>query len=239
MRVIQAPSYTIHDQLLLGRLCESIETDDLVGAGITEYKIWKKNAPFLYDLILRYSHLTIQNRKPSKSKPVTDISLLFQLCIGMADIDHPVVPRQTNVRLPFPLNVQTLIVARHPGKNYSTHRLLIGTHTSGNDTNYLQIAEVQLPNPLPGPDPHRYDEGSEEIGGYGGGAECRLHIQQKMVHEGEVNKARYMPQKPDLIATMCADGNVLVFDKTKHPLMPTNTTKCTPQMTLVGHGKEG
>jgi len=32
-----------------------------------------------------------------------------------------------------------------PGKDYSTHRLLIGTHTSGADQNYLQIANVQLP----------------------------------------------------------------------------------------------
>jgi len=31
MRVIQAPSYTTHDQLLLGRLSESIETNGLVG----------------------------------------------------------------------------------------------------------------------------------------------------------------------------------------------------------------
>lgn len=60
-----------------------------------------------------------------------------------------------------------------------------------------------------------------------------------MVHEGEVNKARYMPQKPDLIATMCADGNVFIFDKTKHPLMPASTRTCLPQMTLVGHEKEG
>jgi histone-binding protein RBBP4 len=98
---------------------------------------------------------------------------------------------------------------------------------------------VQLPNPVSEQDPRRYDEDREEVGGYGGGPECRLQIQQKMVHEGEVNKARYMPQKPDLIATMCADGNVLVFDKTKHPLAPANTTKCMPQMTLVGHEKEG
>lgn len=60
-----------------------------------------------------------------------------------------------------------------------------------------------------------------------------------MVHEGEVNKARYMPQKPDLIATMCADGNVFIFDKTKHPLMPASTRTCLPQITLVGHEKEG
>lgn len=79
----------------------------------------------------------------------------------------------------------------------------------------------------------------EEVGGYGGGSECRLQVQQRMVHEGEVNKARYMPQKEDLIATMCADGNILVFDKTKHPLQPHNPTKCIPEMTLKGHTKEG
>jgi histone-binding protein RBBP4 len=32
-----------------------------------------------------------------------------------------------------------------PGQDYSTHRLLIGTHTSGAEQNYLQIANVQLP----------------------------------------------------------------------------------------------
>lgn len=126
----------------------------------------------------------------------------------------------------------------HADKSYSTHRLLIGTHTSGNDVNYLQIAEVQLPNPPSEKDPRGYDEDREEIGGYGGGQNCRLIQHQRMVHDGEVNKARYMPQKPDLIATMCADGNVLVFDKTKHPLQPTDN-KCKPQMTLKGHTKEG
>jgi histone-binding protein RBBP4 len=123
--------------------------------------------------------------------------------------------------------------------NYSTHRLLIGTHTSGNDTNYLQIADVMLPNPPSELDPGRYDEEKEELGGYGGGAECRLTIQQRMVHEGEVNKARYMPQKPDLIATMCADGNALIFDRTKHPLQPKDLKTCIPQVTLSGHKKEG
>ncbi|CCX09748.1 WD40-repeat-containing domain protein [Pyronema domesticum] len=127
----------------------------------------------------------------------------------------------------------------HPDKNYSTHRLLIGTHTSGNDVNYLQIAEVQLPNAPGEQDPRKYDETKEEVGGYGGGNECRLSITQRIVHEGEVNKARHMPQKPDLIATMCADGNVLVFDKTKHPLEPVDAQKCIPEMRLKGHYKEG
>lgn len=126
-----------------------------------------------------------------------------------------------------------------PDKNYSTHRLLIGTHTSGSDTNYLQIAHVQLPNPVKDNDPRRYDEEKEEIGGYGGGSESRLQVEQKIVHDGEVNKARYMPQNPDLIATMCADGNALIFDRTKHPLSPPTPLKCNPQMILQGHTKEG
>lgn len=125
-----------------------------------------------------------------------------------------------------------------PGKNYSTHRLLIGTHTSGSDTNYLQVATVQLPNPVKDNDPRRYDEDKEEIGGYGGGSESRLQIEQKIVHEGEVNKARYMPQNPDLIATMCPDGTAMIFDRTKHSLTPPNN-KCNPQMILRGHNKEG
>ncbi|KAI5854315.1 WD40-repeat-containing domain protein [Tricharina praecox] len=163
-----------------------------------EYKIWKKNAPFLYDLILSTA------------------------------LEWPTLTTQW-----FPDKLP------HPEKNYSTHRLLIGTHTSGNDTNYLQIAEVQLPNPPSERDPRKYDESKEEVGGYGGGAECRLQVVQRFVHEGEVNKARYMPQKPDIIATMCADGNALVFDRTKHPLQPDNLTRCIPEMVLKGHAKEG
>ncbi|KAF8253155.1 WD40 repeat-like protein [Wilcoxina mikolae CBS 423.85] len=174
---------------------EQIVVDKIINE---EYKIWKKNAPFLYDLILSSA------------------------------LEWPTLTTQW-----FPDKIS------HPDKSFSTHRLLIGTHTSGNDTNYLQMAEVQLPNPPSEKDPRKYDESREEVGGYAGGSECRLQIQQRIVHEGEVNKARYQPQKPDLIATMCADGNVLVFDKTKHPLQPLHPTKCIPEMTLKGHEREG
>ncbi|KAI5780879.1 WD40-repeat-containing domain protein [Geopyxis carbonaria] len=174
---------------------EQIVVDKIINE---EYKIWKKNAPFLYDLILSSA------------------------------LEWPTLTTQW-----FP-DKHTV-----PGNKFSTHRLLIGTHTSGNDTNYLQIAEVQIPIMPSEKDPNNYDPEKGEIGGYGNGAECRIQVTQKMVHEGEVNKARYMPQKPDLIATMCADGNVLVFDRTKHPIDPVDTTKCIPQMTLAGHLKEG
>jgi len=46
-----------------------------------------------------------------------------------------------------------------------------------------------------------------------------------------------MPQNPNLIATMCTDGKVLVWDRTKHSSIPNGTVD--PQMTLEGHKKEG
>ena len=134
-------------------------------------------------------------------------------------------------------------IDRIPDKDYSTHRLIIGTHTSGEAQNYLQIAHVQLPNPV-SPDAADYDENREEIGGYGGGAgkktpamEIKFSIVQKIDHKGEVNKARYQPQNPNIIATMCTDGRVMIWDKSKHPSVPTGTVN--PQIELLGHTKEG
>ena len=126
----------------------------------------------------------------------------------------------------------------HPGKNYATHRLLLGTHTSGEAENYIQIASVHLPKPAGDLDPRNYEEEREEIGGYGGGDDTRLQIIEKIPHEGEVNKARYMPQNPDIIASMSPSGQVLVFDRTKHSSLSTKGP-CKPEIRLKGHTKEG
>jgi histone-binding protein RBBP4 len=122
-----------------------------------------------------------------------------------------------------------------PGKDYSTHRLLIGTHTSGADQNYLQIADVQLP--ISTTELSNYDDDRGEFGGFAG-LECRLSVTQKIVHEGEVNRARYQPQNPDIIATMSVSGDVLIFDRTKHPNSPTSND-CKPDIRLKGHSAEG
>lgn len=61
---------------------------------------------------------------------------------------------------------------------------------------------------------------------------------QSINHTGEVNRARYMPQNPDLIATKTVMGEVYVFDRTKHPSQPTNDV-CKPDITLRGQTKEG
>lgn len=77
-----------------------------------------------------------------------------------------------------------------------------------------------------------------ELGGYGG-AECRIHVTNKILHEGEVNRARYMPQNPCLIATRTVQGDILVFDYTKHPSMPSANDTCHPELRLQGHKGEG
>jgi histone-binding protein RBBP4 len=88
-----------------------------------------------------------------------------------------------------------------------------------------------------------YNEETGEIGGYGGGPsgrnqiEVKFNIVQKIDHPGEVNKARYQPQNPHIIASMCTDGRVLVWDKTKLPSLPTG--KPNPTIELIGHAKEG
>ncbi|KAI9841258.1 MAG: Histone acetyltransferase type B subunit 2 [Thelocarpon superellum] len=168
-----------------------------------EYKTWKKNAPFLYDLMLSTA------------------------------LDWPTLTTQ------WFSDKQS-----HPDKNFATHRLLLGTHTSKEANNYIQIAHVQLPNAAK-PDVRNYDEERGEIGGYGNGAGAtgkdgvgiKFSIVQKIDHPGEVNKARYMPQNPNMIATMCVDGRVMIWDKTKHTSVPTGSPN--PQIELLGHKKEG
>lgn len=91
-----------------------------------EYKIWKKNTPFLYDLVithaLEWPSLTVQ-WLPDRVEP--------------------------------------------PGKEYSVQKLILGTHTSDNEPNYLMLAEVQLPLEDTETDARQYDEERGEIGGFG------------------------------------------------------------------------
>ena len=44
-----------------------------------------------------------------------------------------------------------------PDKDYAEHRLVLGTHTSGADTNYLLIATVRLPKEDATIDASKYD----------------------------------------------------------------------------------
>lgn len=84
-----------------------------------------------------------------------------------------------------------------------------------------------------------YDDERGELGGHTIPPQPRIQIIQKINHAGEVNRARYMPQNPDLIATKAVTGEVLVFDRTKHSSEPERGGVCKPDIRLVGQTREG
>ncbi|KAI0050615.1 histone acetyltransferase type B subunit 2 [Auriscalpium vulgare] len=167
-----------------------------------EYKTWKKNVPYLYDLLITHA------------------------------LDWPSLTCQW-----FPDKEQP------SNKPYTTHRLLLGTHTSSQAQDYLQIATVQIPK-RSGPgadtlDSTAYDDERGELGGHTLPPTPRVSVVQRINHPGEVNRARYMPQNPDLIATKAVSGEVLVFDRTKHSSEPERGGVCRPDIRLVGQNREG
>ena len=103
-----------------------------------EYKIWKKNTPFLYDLVithaLEWPSLTVQ------WLPFSDDGIRNH---GSSDgVDDDV------------------------NDLFSVHKLLLGTHTSDNEQNHLMIANVKLPREDVDIDCRQYDDDSSA--GYGG-----------------------------------------------------------------------
>ncbi|KAI0375504.1 histone acetyltransferase type B subunit 2 [Pilatotrama ljubarskyi] len=168
-----------------------------------EYKTWKKNAPYLYDVVITHA------------------------------LDWPSLTCQWFPDKESPAN-----------KPYTVHRLLLGTHTSGQAQDYLQIATVHLPKRDESSSADRldradYDDERGELGGHSLPPQPRIQIIQKINHAGEVNRARYMPQNPDLIATKAVSGEVLIFDRTKHSSEPERGGVCKPDIRLVGQTKEG
>jgi histone-binding protein RBBP4 len=66
-----------------------------------------------------------------------------------------------------------------------------------------------------------------------------VQIVQQINHDGEVNRARYMPQNSFIIATKTVSAEVYVFDYSKHPSKPPLDGACNPDLRLKGHNSEG
>lgn len=92
-------------------------------------------------------------------------------------------------------------------------RLILGTHTSGEDTDYLKIASTQLPKSLLNIKSEKEDEEADvNPVEQRQGVNARLKVTKKYKHENEVNRARYMPQEPTLISTISGSGTVYVYN---------------------------
>ena len=161
-----------------------------------EYKIWKKNTPFLYDLVMTHA------------------------------LEWPSLTAQW---LPN--------VTRPEGKEFSIHRLILGTCLS-DEQNHLVTVSVQLPNDDAQFDASHYNSEKGEFGGFGS-VSGKIEIEIKINHEGEINSACYMPQNPCIIATKNPSSDVLVFNYSKYPAKSDPSGECNPDLRLCGHQKEG
>lgn len=87
-------------------------------------------------------------------------------CTRLAFTHLSMVTRQGNVRSPTLPSLRCLLAdgirdvcERSPAdKDYTVHRMILATHTSGEDNNYLQIATVHLPKPQSELSLDKYDD---------------------------------------------------------------------------------
>lgn len=158
------------------------------------------------------------------------------------------------------LTCQWLPTVKNAGPMAQEHSMLLGTHTTG-EQNYLMVASCNLPkedavidnrtnadgkeNSENGPaipaKISNFDEERKEVGGFGHASNAigKIEIKMKIPHEGEVNRARYMPQNHFLVATRGPSPEVYVFDLSKHPSFPTEGSVFSPQIVCLGHSQEG
>jgi len=126
---------------------------------------------------------------------------------------------------------------RPAGADYSIQKLILGTHTSDNEQNYLMIAQARLP----AQNSEKIDMPEDPASG-GFGSACkdkRFRIETEIPHEGEVNRARYMPLQHNVIATNTSSGEVHIYDYFRHPTKPEKNDIPKPELRLVGQNSEG
>lgn len=156
------------------------------------YRIWKKNAPSLYEYLQTSSLLW-----PSLTAQI------------FPDTEHEPISKKRS------------------------YRVLCGTFTSLTAQEKLKIMRYSLGSPKASAE--LYDPDSQEFQAPRDGFES-LKTEQELLHFGEVNRARYMPQKIDVIASINGEGSVYIFDKTKHSSL---TTLFSPQIMCQHHTSDG
>lgn len=174
---------------------EGVEENDIDEETQQKYRIWKKNTPFLYDYVTTHSllwpSLTVQFFPDLEN--VTD----------KAPRDDVEDDKETSNRVDSSIAVQ---------------RVLIGTFTLGQGVDHLSI--LQLPyyknlNRHLNLDLIEYNSEKEELM-LNKVPKKKVTELQKITHLGDVNRARYVPQNPDIISSSNSIGDLVVYDRTKH-----------------------
>lgn len=125
--------FTFHTAAFDGALAERLVNE--------QYKNWKKNTPFLYDLVMTHAL-----EWPSlTSQWLPEVTRWWEVPLHHGRW-HTWTELGILSSLPHFLDDWLTCVyhGRPEGKDYSVHRLVLGTHTS-DEQNHLVIASVQLP----------------------------------------------------------------------------------------------
>lgn len=171
------------------------------------YRVFKKNSPYLYDYISTNSLLWP--------------SLLVQFFPDSEEAEPSTTEK-----------------AKPAAAQLAYQRLLLGTFTLGQAIDSILIQ--QLPyyrnlNLAIDIDHWNYNTDKEEFE-LPTVAKTKLRLLQSINHAGDVNKLRYMPQNPDVIASANNKGDVLVYNRTKHSTIKKITDDAVinePQLRLV------
>mmetsp|Transcript_25926 Transcript_25926/g.43216 ORF Transcript_25926/g.43216 Transcript_25926/m.43216 type:complete len:481 (+) Transcript_25926:93-1535(+) len=196
-----------------------------------EYKIWKKNTPYLYDFVMTHSlewpSLTCQWLPTVKNagEKASEHSLL----LGTHTTGEQNYLMLASVNLP---KNDAVIDNRGSGGSGSGS----GSEQQPKEST-TKAAASNSTTPAP-----QYDEEKKELGGFGHSAAAsvgKIDIRLKVKHEGEVNRARYMPQNHFVVATRGPSPEIYIWDLTKHPSIPDDSSPFCPQGVCVGHSAEG
>ncbi|EDO07457.1 Histone-binding protein RBBP4/subunit C of CAF1 complex family protein [Babesia bovis T2Bo] len=129
----------------------------------------------------------------------------------------------------------------------TAHKVLLGTHTSGNDVEYAIVAEMKLPVTSIRENLSSCENFTKFFSYHKthkialmGHPLPSLDIKAKLVHPGEVNRISHCPGRQFTFATHTTFGDLLVYDYSRHPSTPRSATKAAPQLVLTGgHSADG
>ena len=189
------------------------------------HKMWKKNSSLLYDFVmiqmLDCPSLTVQWLPETRAVPGYPDFLEHRLLIGtyssaMSAYLAPVPERtEKRGRKPAPKPVQR---------------------------DYLMVAGVQVPRSMS--DSRESMDADDKVENNALYAQAQVDVVARYGHSGEVNRARYMPQNPRIVATKSggAGGELYLFDMQAlgNKLLTNKDQHCADHyLTLRGHTKEG
>jgi histone-binding protein RBBP4 len=216
-----------------------------------EYKIWKKNTPYLYDFVMTHSlewpSLTCQWLPNTKSLSTASDSKAVEhnLLVGthttgeqnylmVASVNLP----QNDTVIPPPQSTQNDDSTTSNNNNTTNSGSSTGNGNGNSNSNNSNptAATFTVSN---------YDEEKNEVGGFGATSSSssssigKIEIRMKIKHTGEVNRARYMPQNHFIVASRGPDPEIFIWDLSKHCSFPDEDSVPTPQGVCVGHKAEG